>query len=214
MGALLPSLTGKTFGRWTVIKRGGYSKDKRILWECRCNCGTEKLVVGYDLRHLKSKSCGCLKTDYFTIHGLSRTRVYGAWNKMKGRCEYNSNPSYKDYGGRGIKVCERWHSFENFFADMGHPPLELTLDRIDNNGDYEPDNCRWATRKVQQNNNRQNRKIKFNGMTKTIAEWAQVRGIKAPTIGHRIKRGWNPEKALMTPTGKYAGRKQNKKKGE
>jgi len=162
MGKLV-DLIGKRFGRWRVLEP--YSKRYRsgrtclVLWLCRCDCGTKRVVIGTNLRAGKSTGCGCIRGERRTTHGHTRgrkqTRAYRIWNGMRQRCFNPNNPAYADYGGRGITVCENWRDdFESFFADMLDPPLGLTLDRIDNDGNYEPGNCRWASYSMQNSNRR------------------------------------------------------------
>lgn len=125
---------------------------------------------------------------------------YSSWSKMRRRCNEPSNNRYKDYGARGIKVCERWSSFEVFLSDMGPKPSPLhSLDRIDTNGNYDPSNCRWATSKQQNNNRRDNVVLDVNGKRQTMTQWANETGIKVGTIWYRIKAGWSPSEAILTP---------------
>jgi len=171
------------FVRWTVIapseKRG---KFKQTLWLCRCECGTEKLIVYGSLVSGDSRSCGCLKLEEFLDrslkHGKTGTKEYVAWQHFRKRCYDNTCPNYMNYGGRGIKVCERWlESFENFFADMGAAPSRNhSIDRINVNGDYEPSNCRWATPKEQQGNRRDNNWIEYKGDKKILQDWVKELG--------------------------------------
>jgi len=159
------NLTGKVFFRLTVIDRAQENISGKPAWVCRCVCGKVITVRGSDLRMGKHKSCGCFQKEKVTKHGHTKyggekSREYTAWAGMKQRCYNLNNPRYKDWGGRGIKVCQRWlDSFENFLADMGACPLDKnSLDRIDNNKDYAPGNCRWANPKEQSQNKRPRKK--------------------------------------------------------
>lgn len=140
------------------------------------------------------------KGDHRT-HGLSKTTTWMIWTGIRSRCISPTNRSFKNYGGRGIKVCPRWRdSFANFLADMGERPPGMQIERKDNNGDYEPGNCRWATRIEQAGNRRNNRRITTRGQTLMLAEWSRIGGVKAPTISRRLKRGWTVESAIFSPT--------------
>lgn len=206
-------LTGHRFGRLVVLKRmpdmtypGGHHQS---AWLCRCDCGTERTFHGRSVKRGATKSCGCLRREIIvrikTKHGHStssvRSREYRSWDMMKQRCLNPRNKRYPAYGGRGIQVCDRWQkSFIAFFEDMGSCPPGLTIDRIDNDGDYEPSNCRWATKFQQMNNQRKSRRLTFQGRTQTITQWARELGFKRGTVEARIKRGWPIKRALSVST--------------
>lgn len=197
-------ITGQRFGRLLVLRLE--MQGKKRYWRCRCDCGTEKTVKTRNLLFCKTQSCGCLKVEVIKRggnlrHGLAYSSTHAIWAAMKSRCSNPNVRGYNRYGGRGISVCERWReSFVNFVADMGERPPGTSLDRIDTNGNYTPENCRWATQLVQANNTRTNRFITFNGKTQTLAEWGREMGIPAPLIGERLRRRkWPIERALTTP---------------
>lgn len=152
-------LTGQRFGRLRVLGQDGYTRVSRnAVWVCQCDCGNTARVDSGMLRHGDTASCGCYRKEVIAErnrrHGMRRNRVYTTWVGMRQRCGNPNAHAYENYGGRGITVCERWRNFQNFYADMGERPPGLTLDRIDNDGNYEPGNCRWATRQVQSQNQR------------------------------------------------------------
>lgn len=151
-------LTGQKFGRLTVLEKAGINKNRVILWKCVCACGKIKIVRSVSLRNGHTKSCGCLQKDIIrkirTTHGMQKTLIYKIWAAMLQRCNNPKDKAYKDYGGRGIKVCERWLKFENFFADMGERPENLTIERIDNDKGYYKKNCGWRSRTEQARNQR------------------------------------------------------------
>lgn len=160
-------LTGKRFGRLFVIKKAGKNKSKSILWECLCDCGNTKIVIGSNLRSGDTKSCGCLFKESLTTHGMIGTPVYKTWEMMIQRC-YNANyDSYKFYGGRGIIVCDKWLKFGRFFEDMGERPDGLSIDRVDNEKGYFKDNCIWATQTQQI----RNRRIQKRNSTGIVGVW-------------------------------------------
>lgn len=203
------NLEGQMFGRWTVIAYAGRSKNKHSLWDCICDCGTKKTVFGLHIVRGSSKSCGCLSSEVVTkrnsSHGLINTPEYHAWRGIKQRCNYKNSNSYINYGGRGIKVCDRWeNSFENFLADMGNRPSQKhSIDRIDNDGNYEPSNCRWATRTEQNRNTRQNRLLTFQGKTQCVSEWADELEIPAMAIRNRLHSGCDTKESLRPITPKF-----------
>jgi hypothetical protein len=164
-------LTGQRFGRWTVIERSGTNQFKSIMWLCRCDCGKQSRVIGYMLKSGKTQSCGCAHHEETqkraTTHGKWGTSEYQSWHAMLQRCGNSKHKNYKYYGGRGIKVCERWLKFENFFADMGKKPTpKHSIERNETNDGYNPENCRWATTVEQNNNTRRNikNKEKYNAV--------------------------------------------------
>jgi hypothetical protein len=205
-------LTGETFGRWTVLRSAGRKK-REIAWLCRCACGAEKAVASSVLRSGRSKSCGCWRIEHGRAHGAvvnlrhgeagtgRESPEYRVWVGMNARCYIASHTSFRYYGARGIVVCERWRiSFENFLIDLGRKPsAKHTLDRIDPNGNYEPNNTRWATYKEQNRNRRDSVRITISGVTKTIAEWLKTAPITRRGFYERLWRGLTPEEALTTP---------------
>ena len=202
-------LTGQKFGRLTILKRMDKNKRGDYRWLCKCICGKEKIVIGSDLKSGNTKSCGCLRKEQtrerFTTHGHLKddtaSKTYTSWESMIKRCTNPNNKDYHHYGGRGIKVCQRWRKFENFLEDMGEPPTEKhSIDRIDNNLGYCKENCRWATRKEQQRNTRRNHMISFHGKIQCLAAWAEELNINYSTLSSRIFiLGWSVEKAFTTP---------------
>ena len=193
------NMAGKSYGLWTVICYAGNKK-----WHAKCACGVVKIVNGSLLRRgtsTKCKSCANRKhANPMSTHGLSQMPIYGVWHQMMQRCHNPNHAAFDRYGGRGIVVAKRWHNVRNFYADMGERPKNRTLDRIDNNGPYSPENCRWATNRQQSLNTRQNRYLTHNGVSKTIVEWCEETGIGRGTLTSRIDRyGWSVEKALSTP---------------
>lgn len=190
-------LAGETFGRLTVVAEcEERSPDGLVMWSCRCSCGKEVTAKGSSLKKGDTKSCGCSRIDHLralgkvqSTHGMSRTKVYQVWRGMIKRCHLDTSPGYANYGGRGIKVCERWHSFEAFYQDMGTPPSGMSIDRIDNNAGYAPENCRWATSKEQANNRRTSLRVSVDGEQMSISEVSNRYGIPLPTLYWRNSHG-------------------------
>lgn len=195
-------LTNKKFGRLTVLIRNGI-KDGQYFWKCKCDCGKEVSVRSRDIRKGKTISCGCWNNEKRIKHGKYKTPEYGIYQNMKSRCIHKSNIMYHRYGGRGITVCDRWlESFENFLEDMGKRPSHIhSIDRINNDGNYEPSNCRWATKLEQDNNRSTCIKLISNGEEHTISEWARKLNTVGETIRCRLKRGWSIDEAVNTPIG-------------
>lgn len=200
-------LTGEKYGRLTVIKKA-YKKDKFTYWLCECDCGNYTTVERGNLRSGHTKSCGCLQKEMHKApnHLLRKHRLYNIWTLMKTRC-YNPNSKlYKYYGKRNIKVCEEWKNNIKIFYDWamanGYQD-NLTIDRIDVNGNYEPSNCRWVSRKTQSRNLRSNITYTYNNETHCISEWAEIYNIRRNTLWNRLNKGWDIEKALNTPVKKY-----------
>lgn len=191
-------LTGNKFGRWTVL-RHSHVKYAEQFWVCQCDCGTERIIVGSSLKTGRSTSCGCFGKKLHITHGMYDTPTYNTWGHMLTRCRNTKHKQYPDYGGRGIKVCKEWEQFENFFADMGEKPNGLSLDRIDNDGDYNKLNCRWSDIKTQIRNRRVSPKYEFNGEFKSLAELAENHNISWRRVYERIRKGWNVYDALTTP---------------
>lgn len=180
------------------------TKQGRRKWECRCDCGKTTWAVTNNLLSGKTKSCGCwneeVKSKTHTKHGMSQSRIYRIWSNMKARCECKTNDAYSLYGRRGISVCKEWHDFETFekWAKENGYGEKLTIDRIDNNGNYCPENCRWATAKEQGNNTRSCRKITYKGKTKTMRGWEEEMGLSKGVIYWRLKHRWSGKEAIET----------------
>jgi hypothetical protein len=225
----LEDLTGRRFGRLVVVRRAP-NRNRQVYWECRCDCGETSVVRSMNLVSGSTQSCGCYSRDQkrATVlarnaggHGQAprrnRTPAYTVWANMLQRCRNPRNTAWDDYGGRGIKVCERWLQFDQFYADMGDPPLGKQLDRIDNDGNYEPTNCRWADRSTQTKNQRKRSEtprdsrgqmITFNGETHNVHEWARQLGFARNTISERLRRGMSVEEALSTPLDRRQSRRR------
>lgn len=200
-------LTGKKFHRLYVKAIVGRDKHGQVLWQCVCDCGTEKIVSGSNLRG-KTHSCGCIhreniKTSCVT-HGKSGTKTHKIWKGIISRCYATGATGYENYGGRGITVCNEWRdSFEKFLSDMGECPDGFSIDRIDCNSGYFRENCKWVDRKTQNRNTRRNLKITANDKTKCCIDWANDLGVSEATIRGRISRGWSPSAAVTVKPGTF-----------
>lgn len=207
----IKDLTGQKFGRWTVVSQAD-RKHSQTYWNCVCECGKTKSVYSQSLVKGLSMSCGCARDEETArrnfkhgvcdgCHTKQPPRTYNCWRNMKARCQNPNNHKYPIYGGRGIQVCERWQDFSNFLSDIGEcHGNEFSIDRIDNDGNYELGNCRWATMEQQMSNQSTNNLVTFNGETKTVSQWSRQLGIKYGTILRRINSGnWSVEKALTEP---------------
>jgi hypothetical protein len=211
-------LTGNKYNRLTVSKRDENNKNNEAMWRCKCECGNTRIVSSRNLKSGRVKSCGCLKeeashkTNYKTLR-YDNIRMYNIWRNVKNRCLNSNDFQYLNYGGRGIKVCDEWikhfSNFYNWAINNGYKEY-LTIDRIDVNGNYEPDNCRWATSKQQARNRRSNHSISYKNETKTLIEWSEILNISKSTLCERLRSGWNIEKAFSTTS--EEGKKHNCKK--
>lgn len=200
-------LTGLRFGRLCVVKKAEMpDKYGHYRYTCKCDCGKTTIVSRSDLTMFRTQSCGCLRNEstrkFHLKHDKSNDRIYVIWSGMKRRCYNPHDLSYKYYGGRNIKVCDQWKddfvSFYQWAMDNGYRD-DLTIDRIDVDGDYTPCNCRWIPRKEQVNNKRDNHYVTIGGVTKRITEWCAVSPVSTTTIYERIRSGMDIEKAILTP---------------
>ncbi len=199
----LIDLSGQRFGRLTVISFAGIDKFGNKTWFCRCDCGKEKIISRGHLKKGDAQSCGCLKSEITTKrnikHGYVGTKLYNVYHNMKERCLNPSRNDYSRYGGRGICVCEEWKedfkTFQKWAFENGYKD-NLTIDRIDVNGNYEPSNCRWVDGITQANNKRNSYYVEYNGKKLTISEWARETGISPSLIRYRLNKGWPIERAL------------------
>lgn len=196
------NLWGRTFRRLLVVELIGRTrKGRAYVWKCLCSCGDYTTARSGDLTSGDTKSCGCLKSETAgsinRTHSLGHTLIYQTWWRMLNRCRNPLSQDWKHYGCRGISVCERWQTFEHFLADMGEKPTpKHSIERIDNNGNYEPSNCRWATPHQQQMNKRNNVRVTFKGETMCASELARRLGLKTYTVLSRLRRGYSLEDAL------------------
>lgn len=200
-------LSGQKFGRLTVIGRA-QNKGNKTMWLCKCDCGNETVVAGGNLKNSHTQSCGCFgdesRVETHTTHGMSETKLYSTWLSRKRRCFSPEYPAYHNYGGRGISMCDEWkNDFGAFYRDVSKlPHFEeegYSLERIDNDGDYEPSNCKWATHKEQANNRRSNILITYNNKKQTLKQWTDELGLDYKKIRRRITAlHWTAERAFNT----------------
>lgn len=209
--------SGREYGRLRVIAQLG-TVNGNAVWLCKCRCGSVGLALAQDIKAGKTQSCGCYHTERNSeahrIHGGSGSKLYKAWGSMKERCDNPDHPNYGHYGGRGIRYCEEWKDFQNFESwALSHGYAEgLTLDRKDNDGDYTPENCRWATMKQQNNNRRTNIRVTLDGETMTLKQAAERSGIPYSTLKQRYHR--NGENGLFRPVTYKKGRHQGGREEE
>ena len=211
-------LSGKKFGKLTVIKldhreiRNDGKRNRYFNhWLCQCECGNECIIIGNYLKKGSTISCGCyrkeLSKNKLYKHGLSNTRLHKIWSGIKQRCYAKYSKDYKNYGQRNIIMCDEWkNDFKKFYdwaIDNGYKD-NLTIDRIDNDGNYEPNNCRWATLEEQANNMRNNHLLTFNNKTQTMSQWAKEYNMSKYLLQHRIASNWSVERALTTPIQKHS----------
>jgi hypothetical protein len=195
---------GSVFGRWTVVARNGSDKNGEKMFDCVCSCGSRGTIQSSSLRRGGSKGCkSCAEkgNSKGKTHGLRYHPLYVVWKSMNTRCSNKKAERYKNYGGRGITVCDRWlNSFPNFLKDMGdRPSKSYSIDRIDNDKGYSPENCRWATRLEQANNRSVSKLLRWDGVEMTVTQWARKLDMKPATLKSRIRSGWSTESALSTP---------------
>lgn len=205
------NLTDKSYGRWTVLSFAGYRPHNKPYWRCLCTCGTMRDVCTHSLMHHLSTSCGCVQHKRFpemsTTHGKSRVPEYKVWKAMLQRCSNPNNPRFPRYGQRGIRVCDAWQDFAVFLQDMGpRPSNKHSIERKDNDGDYTPENCMWATASIQARNRRGNVLFTYNGVTQCMSAWAHSIHIDPKLFRNRLMLGWSFEEVITTPNigrGKY-----------
>lgn len=203
---------GQRYGRLVAFERVGRNRYRQSVWRFNCDCGNTTIATANGVRSSEISSCGCLightrssvsnhkPPPLHTTHGLSNSPEYRSWKSMMQRCLNPKQMNFKDYGGRGIKVCERWLKFENFYSDMGpRTSPQHEIERKNNDGGYSPDNCIWATRAEQNRNRRTNHIVSYNDQRITLTDAAKLAGLKPETIRKRLRLGWNIERALSTP---------------
>lgn len=189
-------LSGQRFGRLTAIEIVGSDKNKQLIWRCICDCGNEKLVTATCLKRGAVRSCGCLRSDTTreskTIHGHRYERLYGIWKNMINRCHLEKDKRYNNYGARGIYVCDEWRNSYESFRDWSYEngyTDELSIDRINNNDGYYPENCRWADDYTQMNNTRRSKYVTYKGVAHTLSEWSRILKVHKATLRDRVNRG-------------------------
>lgn len=201
-------IKGQRFGRLVAIKFIRKTATRKSCWLCRCDCGKESFVPVTDLTSGKTKSCGCLKKELvsksFLKHGDTGSRLYRIWQGMKGRCYNENRETYKYYGGKGIVVCDEWlndyDAFKTWALNCGYSD-DLTIDRIDYDGNYEPENCRWITKAEQAANTSKNYRITINKSTRHLSEWCKIFCVRYDVVYGRLRGGWSEVEALTTPEG-------------
>ena len=204
---------GLRIDRIVVLEYAGTQWSGNPMWLVRCDCGIVKKRAASGLRaNSKTKSCGCLRTTHgYSVKGKKHSPGYKCWRGMRQRCLSPANNTYARYGGRGIKICDRWLNFSNFVADMGEPAAGKTIERIDNDKGYSKENCRWASMKEQCQNRGSSVFVEYNGQRKTMAEWSEISGIKYATLRNRIIAQNKPlDVAFNMPLGSKAFSKTKK----
>lgn len=207
-------LSGEKFGKLLVLKRVESDRLGKSQWLCKCDCGNEHITTGSRLAHNKVKSCGCIQKEVArskkTKHGLSSHKLYSIRKEMISRTTNPKNKRYEKYGGRGIKVCDEWLDKESGLINFYNWSMKngykegLSIDRINNDGDYKPSNCRWTTNDTQANNKTTSKYVTYNGKTQTIKEWSDELGYSRSLIADRLRLGWDVEKTLTTPPRKIS----------
>ena len=198
---------------WSCLSSASISKENRHCERPAGHLGKHQITCCGKHRSWTTEGPSSIKKPRRScriFHGLKHNPTYVIWKGMRSRCNNTNGPFYLQYGGRGISMCERWDNFLNFLQDMGECPSGMSIDRINNDGNYEPGNCRWATLVEQANNKSSNVRIEINGETRTLAQWAVISGISRKTIYFRLRSGWEPQKAVMEPLIQYPGRKTPK----
>jgi hypothetical protein len=196
------NLTGNTYGELTVQEYAGQSNSNKTKWKCMCSCGNSCVVLSASLKEGRTRSCGCyhikVTGDRFRKHGQCDLPEYNVWMSMRSRCNNPNNKEFRNYGGRGIKVCDRWSDFDAFLSDMGaRPSPKHSIDRLNNSLGYSLHNCEWVLPKKQANNRRNTHSFTYGNQTKTLSEWAACTGIKHATLYYRlVLAGWSEDKAL------------------